>query len=299
MKKLFIESPALGKELINISVTIIDNTIFKIEKNESGNDILVHDLRKAVKNLRAVLKLLKNKVGTEFYKKHNFILRDLNRRSAALRNYSALKKLSDSIAEKSTDDVVKEKLNVVTAKIKIDNDEIISKTDFKVLFGHSEKQLNKYKLHLVKFDIDGNRFSHIKSGLLKLYTDGKKGLEYNVSEHSENTLHEWRKVVKDLYYCFYCLTPIWKEIITPYSKQLKSLTKLLGKIHDYDELTYYINSKIENRSDIEELFSLIEKEKRRLIKKSLILGKKLFAENPDRFIYRIKSYYSNYKSAYS
>jgi len=295
MKKLFIESADIPKEVIRISSVIIDESINEIKQKESDNDSLIHDLRKNVKNLRALLNLLRKETGEQFFKKNNFTLRDINRRSAAVRNYSALIKLIQSISEKNEDTVFKELFNLLLLRLQSDFEEIRRITIYNTLFNYYETQLEKYKSHLKNLDINESRFGSVKAGLTRIYSEANISMESSIVNPREETFHEWRKNSKELYYCCSILTPLWKPVLNSFTKEVKLLSDMLGELHDFYELTHYIQSLIDNPYDFSNIYGLIEIKQAGLINNIISLGKRIFAESDVQFSERIKSYYSSYK----
>jgi CHAD domain-containing protein len=295
MKKLFIESADIPKEVIRISSAIIDETIQAVNQKETDDDTLVHDLRKSVKKLRALLKLLRKETGEEFFKKNNFALRDLNSRSAAIRNYSALIKLVQMISEHPEETEFLETLNLLLLRLQSDFKEVQRVTTYDTLFKYNQTQLEKYKSHLSNLEINESRFASIKAGITRVYSDGISSFEIAIANPTEKTLHEWRKNVKDLSYCSLTLTPIWKPVLKSFTKELNVLSDMLGELHDFYELTHYIQSLIDNSYDFSNIFILIENKQTHLMDKSFHLGKKIFAESGEQFSERIKAYFRSFK----
>lgn len=295
MKKLFIESADIPKEVIRISLVIIDETILEINQNETDNDSLVHDLRKNVKNLRALLKLLRKETGEEFFKKNNFTLRDLNSRSAAIRNYSALIKLIQSISKQNESEAYRETLSLLLLRLQSDFEEVKRVTTYDTLFKYNQTHLEKYKSQLNNLKINETRFVSIKAGITRVYSAGIGSFEIAIENPQEKTLHEWRKNLKDLYYCSLTLTPIWKPVLKSLTKELKVLADMLGELHDFYELTHYIQSLIDNPYDFSNIYRLIENNQTDLMDSSFQLGKKIFAESSEQFSERIKAYYKSFK----
>jgi CHAD domain-containing protein len=295
MKKLFIESADIPKEIIRISSYIIDETILEIKQKKTDNDSLIHNLRKNVKNLRALLKLLRKETGEQFFKVNNFALRDLNSRSASVRNYSVNIKLIQSISEQNGSTAYREPLNLLLLRMQYEFEEVKRVTTYDTLFRYNKTQLEKYKSHLNNLKVNENRFGAIKNSLTRIYLDGISSLEIAIENPREKTLHELRKNIKDFYYCNLTLTPIWKTVLKSFTKELKALSEKLGELHDYYELYHYIQSFIDNPYDFSNILSLIESKQTDLLENSFQLGKKIFAESGEQFAERIKVYYKSFK----
>lgn len=295
IQKFFINSPSLSKELFQILLYIIDEATLEITERKIADDLIVFNLRKRVKNLRALLKLLRKEFGEEFYKKNNFALRDVNRRSSAIRNFSALIKVSEILKSASNDPICNEALNLLQNRIESDFEEVKRKTDYDALLNFYKYQLEKFKARLLHNQIDTNRFSSIKYGIFKIYSDGKKNLSMVIDNPESEVLHDWRKNTKDLYYPLLSLTPLWKSVISGYTKEIKLLSDILGELHDLYELKLYIQSLIDNPFDFTSVLYFIESQNPSLIEESVLLGRKIYAENEEQFSERIKKYYTGYK----
>jgi len=294
-KKLFITSPAISKEILNLSYLIIDDAISEINERRLNADLIVFNLRKRVKNLRAFLKLLRKDFGEEFVKKNNFTLRDLNRRSTAIRNFSALIKACEILKSEHIDSECSEALDLLQNRIQSDFDEIKKNTDYSALFNNYQLQLEKYKDRLARNEINSNRFSKIKYGLNKIYSEGHNNLSLSISNPDNEILHDFRKSTKDLFYALRSLTPLWEPVLSGYTKEIKLLSDILGELHDLFELKLYIQSLIDNPFNFTSVILFIESQSEALLNQCIALGKKIYAESDNQFIERIKKYYTGYR----
>jgi CHAD domain-containing protein len=295
MEKNLIKSPALQKEFLRISNQIISQSLNDISDDTKENDELVHTLRKRVKNVRTILKLLRKEVGEEFYKKNNFLLRDLNRRSASIRNYFAIINLVQSNLELADNKQLKEALTLLELRLKADFENVRNNTDYSTLFSNYKTQLGKYQTHLNKFNVDESRFGIIKAGLLNIYTEGQDLLNLCIKTPTDKNLHEWRKTTKDFYYITNSLSPIWKPVYTAYAKEIKALSDILGMVNDYFELNHYIQSLVDNPYDFSMLIDLIDTNRQKLITKAYQLGRRIYAIDSDSFIIQFKAYFLCFK----
>ncbi len=294
-KKLFITSPATSKEILNISYLIIDEAVNEINEGKLNVDSIVYNSRKRVKNLRALLKLLRKDFGEEFLKKNNFALRDLNRRSAAIRNYSALIKVCEILKSEQIDSECSQALELLQDRIQSDFNNIKIKTDYSSLFSYYKTQLEKYKSRLSHQEIKSNRFSKVKYGLHKIYSEGHKYLSLSIENPNAEILHDLRKSAKDLFYTLRSLIPLWEPVLSGYIKEIKLLSDMLGELHDQFELKLYIQSLIDNPFDFSSVILFIESQSESLLNQCITLGKKIYAETEDQFIERIKKYYVVYR----
>jgi CHAD domain-containing protein len=293
MENLRVKSYNLSKELCSICDSVIDSSLSEIKQRKIDDDILIHTLRKRVKFLRTILKLVRNGIGEQFYKKNNFILRDLNRRSALLRNFSALIIICSESIKDDTDEL--HPLKILLSRLQSDFNAIKGSIDYSSLYHQQEVTLNRFRTNLHKSKLVKLRFASIKNGLERIYSDASGLLTISKKSPNESNLHEWRKSVKDLYHCISVLSPIKAKIYDRYAIELKQLSDLLGELHDYFELQHYVDSTDKADINLELINAHIDRSKSALRKKSFRLGKKLFKEKPGTFSSRFKKYYSSYK----
>lgn len=293
MENLRIKSYPISKELYSICDSVIENSLSEIKQRNIDDDILIHTLRKRVKFLRTILKLVRNGIDEQFYRKNNFILRDLNRRSALLRNYSALIIICSKDLKDNADEA--HPLKNLLSRLQSDFNVIKGSIDYSTLYHQQEVTLNRFRSNFHKSKMIKLRFATIKNGLDKIYSDASSLLIISKKKPDESNLHEWRKSVKDLYHCISVLSPIREKIYNRYAKDLKQLSDLLGELHDYFELQHYVYSLDKTSTNLELINAHIERSKSSLRKKSFRLGKKLFKEKPGTFGERFKKYYFSYK----
>lgn len=295
MEKNFIKTAELQNEFLRISFQIILNCVDEINDKPNNQDELIHTLRKRVKNLRTILKLLRKEFGSDFFKKNNYLLRDLNRRSASIRNHFALIKLIEFNLQQANDVKITEALNLLLTRLKLDFDNIKKQTNYATLFSYYESQLNNFSGNLKRLKESQNKFGNIKFGFAKIYQEGKELLKVCSANPSSENLHEWRKSIKDFYYITLSLSPIWKPVYETYAKEIKIVSDNLGMINDYYELTHYIQTLVDNPFDFTVLLDLIEANRLKLLDDSLKLGKRIYAVSPEIFADQFKAYYQCYR----
>ena len=184
MENLRVKSYHLSKELYSICNSVIDNSLSEIKQRKIDDDILIHTLRKRVKFLRTILKLVRNGIGEQFYKKNNFILRDLNRRSAILRNFSALIIICSESIKDDTDEL--HPLKILLPRLQSHFNKIKENIDYSALFHQQEVTLHKVQTNLNKSKLIKLRFASIKNGLEKIYSDAAELLSISKKNPNES-----------------------------------------------------------------------------------------------------------------
>ena len=69
---------------LNIAISYLEN---ELDNNFDGS---IHEVRKCIKRTRAVLRLIRDDIGKDLYRKENIFLRDINRNMSELRSITVI-----------------------------------------------------------------------------------------------------------------------------------------------------------------------------------------------------------------
>ncbi len=211
----------------------IDNAISRLETGfDDDFDESIHEARKCVKRIRAVLRLIRDDIGSDKYRKENFFFRDINRNMSDIRSIT---------------------VNIETLA-KLDSDDSL---DYKTLIGHFTglKQKIIYKLCVEenrqaetlemlrrgrkrtgRILIKNKDFEILFLGLIRVFNQCLRSMNMAKNDPTAINLHEFRKKVKYLYYQSQVLEPVLPEKAVSVTPKLDKLADYLGEDHDLAEL---------------------------------------------------------------
>jgi hypothetical protein len=75
----------------------VDRALHQLEHNDDDVHEAVHDSRKCFKKVRGVLRLLRDEIGEEVYKRENSCFRDAGRKLAVARDRAVMVETLDSL----------------------------------------------------------------------------------------------------------------------------------------------------------------------------------------------------------
>src|SRR5262245_3952447 len=158
----------------------------------------IHDARKGFKRIRAVVRLVRDELGDETYRKENACFRDAGRPLSEVRDTHALIAALDALADQFAKEVPAETWAPLRAALQ----ERERQAARKVLEeGDTIKQIldsiHRARKRVKDWPI-GDGFSALASGLKRSYRGGRQSMRRAVEEPTTENLHEWRKRVKDL-----------------------------------------------------------------------------------------------------
>ncbi len=249
--------------------------------NRSARFESVHDVRKEIKKLRAVLRLVRGGIGKDAYHGHTNALRDAADRLTALRDAEV--KLS------AFDDLVKQSKQNGRPFLKIKS--ALRKNcrteEDRVFKGHSIASVKEILCHeKQQFDhikIKSNGWKAIRPGLKKVYGRGREAFEAAGRDPSPENFHQWRKRVKDLGHQLRLLGRVRPRKIHACTNDLDKLGELLGDDHDLFMLEQFITDKFGRASGANGFRKLISARREELRSAALKLGRRFYPKKPGRF----------------
>lgn len=259
---------------------------------------VIHDVRKNLKKIRAVIRLIRDELGNEIYKKENTHYRDAGRQISDLRDATSLIEALDRLKGLYEKDLehkyyiaVKEYLVEKRDKM---SDQLLNEES---ILENLEKSILEADKRIQDWPIRNNSFATIKRSFLRVYQRGFSMLGYCMKDNSSEHLHEWRKRAKYLMYQLRVLLPLWPGMIERFDAEVNQLTDFLGNDHDLALLTLQINANDGFSKDGNpDIINVLIKNRRKVLQEqAFLLGKKIYAENPYNFVDRFETYWKSWE----
>lgn len=178
----------------------------------------IHEARKRFKEVRAVLRLGRFILNGDFASL-NRRFRDTARELAATREAEALIEIVEALRASAKDPLEKRALTRVR---RILGEDHVAEPD---LLGLAAQ------LAGVRDELSFAEGSFAR-GLQRTYRDGRGWFRAARKQRTAESIHEWRKRVKDLWYHAQILAPVWPELMSAHTALLHDLSRLLGDHHD-------------------------------------------------------------------
>lgn len=137
-------------------------------------------------------------------------------------------------------------------------------------------------------------YEAIGPGLSKTYGMGRHAMAAAYRGPSPGEFHQWRKRVKDMRHQMEFLAPLWPEVVVGTAMTLDRLGQILGEDNDLAELVSLLDSRLDLCPDPRErsLFRALARQRRdELQTASEILGRRLYAEKPKALADRFGEYW--------
>jgi CHAD domain-containing protein len=144
-----------------------------------------------------------------------------------------------------------------------------------------------------RWPLEEEGFDAAKGGLERIHDRGRRAMSEALDRGDDDSWHEWRKRVKDLWYCARILRPLAPASIEGVVSDADALSDVLGDHHDLAVLEAAID---EHRPalDAEQarlLHEAVAWRRTRLRLAAIPLGRRLYAEKPRAFARRFSAYW--------
>jgi CHAD domain-containing protein len=246
----------------------------------------VHATRKDIKKLRALLRLIREKIGQEIFREENGRLREVARGFAAPRDARVQLQLVENLRAQAgaASTAFAETTTALQAQI-------AERTDS---FG-PQRRSAKATLQWIGDRLEGWPLEDLKiedlcCALQFSYERGRKCFRAARTQATAHNLHTWRKRVKDIWYQARLLQSLKPVVISEITKNARTLGQQLGDLHDLAFFRVRLDAEAGREEERAVLCGLICTRERELEEIALDLGARFFAEKPGAFARRLLRY---------
>ena len=225
--------------------------------------VAVHETRKALKRLRALMRLVRPAMGDDAFKQENARLRDIGLSLSGARDRHVL-------------------LETVN---KLEGAAGLSRKGAPVTMKEAQSRLDEAKVRLADLRIEGGGFDVVGAGLERSYRRACRTFHGAYSKPTDDAFHEWRKGAQAHWRQMTLLARAWPEYLGARASEARTLSQLLGDDHDLAMLVAFVHSDAATTISGEHA-ALVEKAARQrqaeLRECAKPRGERLFAEAPKR-----------------
>ncbi|HEY2719612.1 MAG TPA: CHAD domain-containing protein, partial [Solirubrobacteraceae bacterium] len=277
----------------------------------------VHEARKALKRLRALMRLLRDELGEQVYERESALLRDTGRRLAHARDAAVLLSTLDRLLADEPDKLAARR-GVVRLRARLQR-EREGAAELALSNGASHVEaladLRAMRVRVSTWQLRGrDGIEAVEPALERLYGKGRRRMRKAIRARGERkrtrSLHAWRKRVKDLRYAAEMLDrsgtksakgkrhgkSAQREFAKRIAKRADDLGELLGEEHDLAVLGQRVRAeaKVKRAGGTvgtrtrRLLLARIAKRRKKLRKRALRDGRELYERKPKRFVQRMR-----------
>jgi CHAD domain-containing protein len=259
-----------------------------------GNDPVraVHNARMCFKRLRAVLRLVRNEIGTDLYKRENALYRDAGRRLSAVWHSAAKLRTLDQLVEQCDERPILDAAAGTRERLAREHRTTVCEMFEGQLLAEVATTLQEARTHVDTWPIEHDDFSTLMSGIWRVYKRGRKWDAFARGGFNDEDLHEWRKQVKYLWYHLRILRPCWSDMLCDLASSLQDLSDSLRDDRGLAELRFFLG----DESFV--LTGLIDQRRAGLRPAVRSLGQRVYAKEPALFAAHIADHWRAWRQSF-
>ena len=286
------EGESLPKGVARMARGRIDDAVDELSGATDGSDEeAVHSARKDIKKLRALVRLTRNELGPEAYRRENQTFRDAGQQLSGVRDADVMLATLADLEERYPRD-----LGTGATGPAGDLRQALEAHRIRTS-GGARTQLSEEAVRLLRrvrrrigsWPLERDGFEAVEDGLQRTYRRGRRGYRAARREPSAENLHEWRKRVKDLWYHLAVLRDVWKPVMKALADETHELSDRLGDDHDLAVLLAWAEE--HDAVSAAALREPVERRRAELQADAFALGARLYADKPKLFVRRLERWW--------
>jgi len=249
-------------------------------------DAAVHESRKALKRLRALVRVARDALGDDAYRRENTAFRDAGRRLSDTRDAAVLVQTLDDLAERYGDELPAGAfagLHEALAAEARDASARLAEDRGPVEKVQGALEAARKRVAGWPLDDDGG-LELLEPGFQRIYRRGRRALKAARKDPGTEELHELRKRAKDLWHAAQILRPTAPRAMKKLARRAHAVSDLAGDDHDLAVLRAAARERHATLAagELALLEGLVARRRCRLQRKALARGRRLYARKPDK-----------------
>lgn len=240
----------------------------------------IHNARKEMKKLRAVLRLCRKDLGEKAFGVESRRYRDAARLLSSSRDAEVKLETLAALQRRFGVDFPGGVYGPWALALELERDEVAGAERVRAAaVGQAIEEIEAGRAAIPGWPLNNLGWAGIEGGFSRTYRRGRKALKRARAEPSIENMHEWRKRAKDLTYQARVVQVASPEVLGEAAEEGKRLTDLLGDHHDFALLIEDLGRReLGRRAELEELIAQRQDE---LVEEALTLGKALYGPKRD------------------
>jgi CHAD domain-containing protein len=260
----------------------------------------VHEARKDLKKLRSVLRLVRAPLGDEVYRRENIRFRNAGRMLSGPRDARVKLDTLAALEERFGDSFPDRELTPLATALERERQELTDRSAGDNGGGSvatAARQIEDGHDAISDWKLDGDGFDLIADGLKRSYRRGRNRFADTQALAGPETVHEWRKRVKDLWYHLRLVRDARPSKLGKAADEAHDLSDLLGDHHDLTVLREDAMQRagLFDGDVLIDFVMLVEQRQRELVDSATSLAKSVYADKPKKFVSRIEGYWADWR----
>jgi CHAD domain-containing protein len=266
----------------------IERALEAVQDSNGGRG--VHDARKRLKMLRALVRLVRDPLGPARYAAETRSYRMAGRRLSAIRDadvqLSTLKALRKDLGREHQSAI--RSIRTHLTRQRAEHRSALTETAAFV-----RTTLRDAQARIDRWPLESLSMGDLLDGFSTSYERARRAFHAAVADPEDERLHEWRKRAKDFWYHLRLLREAWPGVTDGWTAEAHRLTDLIGDDHDLAVLMQSITNLPADTTpvpNLDQVRSAIRERREQLQQQASVLGWRLYAEKPRSMRRRMRAY---------
>jgi CHAD domain-containing protein len=270
----------------------VDDAIAQLRgETDADHAEAIHEARKDIKKVRSALRLVREPLGDDVWRRENDHYREVARTLSSFRDAEILVEALDELAERFGPEA-RERASGLRGQLE---DELHGTRDdgsMERAMASAAAGLAAGRSRIDALSLEGDGWDLIGPGLHRSYRRGRKRLRAVEEEASVTNLHELRKRVKDLWYQLRLIQEADRTLLGSLADHAHDLSDHLGDDHDLALLREQVDRRgdaFETPAHRRHLLAEIDARRGELQFAAISLGARIYSLKPKKFVKRLES----------
>jgi CHAD domain-containing protein len=289
-----IQSEPVGPGIQSVIAAQVDDAIAQL-RGEAGTEPAdaIHEARKDIKKIRSALRLVRDALGDDVWRRENDHYRDVARQLSAHRDAEILVEALDDLGERFGP-TAQGRFGTLRGQLDEENRAAHGDGTIERTMAGAAAELAAGRSRIDVLPLDGDGWELIAPGIHRSYRRGRKRLRAAEEEATVTNLHELRKRVKDLWYQLRLIRDADKHMIGALADHAHDLSDHLGDDHDLALLREEVQRRraaFASPADQRHLLQEIDQRRGELQFAAVSLGERIYSYKPKKFTARLAKRY--------
>jgi CHAD domain-containing protein len=278
------DDETVPKGIARIARGRIDHAIEELEgKTDSSSEEAVHEARKDMKKLRALMRLVRDEVRGDVYRRENACFRDAGRELSGLRDADVMLATLADLERRYPDELGSEATGPLRQALEAHKIRTAAGARGPAA-AQVVETLTAARKRVGRWPLEEDSFDAVAGGLERIYRRGRRAFRAAREEPTTENLHEWRRRVKDLWYHLTILRDTWRPVMDALADEAHAASERLGDDHDLAVLLAWTEQHAPESAAA--LANRVEHRRAELQADAFALGARLYADKPRAFVRR-------------
>ena len=290
---------AISSEVRRIVLKQLDLATSELKKiGDPESDEAIHDARRRVKKIRAVLRLVRPVLDKTYRTGLDPDLRRVSRMLAPVADGQGVIDTLNVLARRYRKALPRRAVAALRADLIERERRIDATADAHHVLQKATRALRAQRSQIKQWKLRAEGFSAIAPGLKESVRRARHAMNAAWTHPTPRHFHAWRRYVKDHWFHVRLLEAHCGNHLIPIQRRLEALDGLLGEYHNLVLLReVLIDDSALSPGDRAHCLRVVAKYQRALRQHAQILGIRTYSEKPRRFVQRVKRLWQTGKTA--